>query len=869
MALRLLQTDAAERPTALFAATDRLAFGAMAVLRDAGVRVPHDFAVVGFDDAEGAQFAQPALTTVKQSFYEAAVCAVDEVIAAAREKRPPRALVRVPTTPVLRRSCGCTVSHNAPEAVAAVEGSCKESLTQALLVQASRTRRGATVLPNWPGATKIAGVVDAVTRGLAPPEPICGEWWSEFLACNRDAESGVRILELLETTMRTGAGPSTDSEQIRSVLRDLRVTLMHEWQRTERVLAAHYEAVTEAAYQLASSLSGTRVNPANDLSWIRWIEPAYACCALWTPRPELRAELRPAQHPPEVARKVHAHPELLEITGKYTEQHGAEPFGTEAACFDAAEFPPASVMQLACERGAAVTIAGIPQGRESEYGLLVVVAPLSFEHLEFVGTPSDWASQVGVALDRVAAERELRLSAEQDALTGLANRATLLERVDALTRCTTGALSLWFIDLDDFKKVNDSLGHLIGDQLLIQIAQRLKVAVKNAGQLVSNASDPVVARLGGDEFVVVLPGIGNDEEAATFADDLQRELNQPYDIEGKQLFVTASIGIAFARGQNEAGLDLLRDADTAMYRAKVKGRARHEIFQAGMHKQALEKIHLDSRLRSALDNDEFELWYQAIVDMTTGHDVGAEALIRWRHPEQGLLTPARFLAVAEDVGLSVRFSEWVIRRACKDAARWQPVARRFSFVNVNVPAAHIKQPGFFEFLQACLAEHGLNPGTFGIEIVESTVLDEPAKCAQVLAKCIAFGIRVAIDDFGTGYSSLSYLRKFPVSSLKIDRSFVMNIPGDPGDDGIARAIITMGQGLGLRVVAEGIETAEQLEFLKQAGCDYGQGYLFSRPLDLQTHIQRLQSIDHTEPAASSRRGPRLAFANREVRPLGT
>jgi len=548
----------------------------------------------------------------------------------------------------------------------------------------------------------------------------------------------------------------------------------------------------------------------------------------------------------------------LRLTGEYSSELGAIPTNPATAPLAPAEFPPRAILEAAGEQGAMVTIASIPRARDGEYGLLAVVAPLTFEHLEFVGTPGDWAVQLGAALDRAAAERELRASAELDALTGLANRSTLLDRVETLrTAENRSGFALLFIDLDDFKKVNDSLGHLAGDQLLVQIAERLTSEVKFiASNCADKASSKLVARLGGDEFVVVLSGVESEQEAVLVVERLQARLRQPFSLNGSAIFVSASIGVILGRGSASSALDLLRDADTAMYRAKVKGRARHEIFHHGMHKQALERLHLDSRLRLALEQNEFELWYQPIMDLTTGGDVGAEALIRWRHPEQGLLSPARFLAVAEDVGLAIPFSEWVIRRACSEVARFRQPSGRALYVNVNVPAAHIKHPGFVQFIETALDMYGLTAQALGIEIVESTLLDEPEHCTATLSKLLGLGVRVAIDDFGTGYSSLSYLRDFPASTLKIDRSFVMNVPGSSRDNGITRAIIAMGQGLGLNLVAEGIETQEQLQFLIQAGCDFAQGYLISPPLPFDEYVTRLARYRPSEPPM--RRSVRLA-----------
>jgi EAL domain-containing protein (putative c-di-GMP-specific phosphodiesterase class I) len=269
-----------------------------------------------------------------------------------------------------------------------------------------------------------------------------------------------------------------------------------------------------------------------------------------------------------------------------------------------------------------------------------------------------------------------------------------------------------------------------------------------------------------------------------------------------------------------------------MYRAKLRGRGCYEVFDHGMHTQAVERLRLDSRLRQALENDEFKLAYQPIVSLASGQPIGAEALIRWLHPEQGMLSPVRFLAVAEDVGLGIPIGQWVIETACRQAKTWQRDDGSPLYVNVNVSAEHLQTIGFVDFIERMLVKTGLSPQALGLELVESSLADRRDVTTRVLARLIDLGVRVAIDDFGTGYSSLSYLKDFPVSALKIDRSFVQGLSKDPRDTAIATAIVTMGHGLGLSVIAEGVETQEQLVVLEGLGCDAVQGYLLSHPLEL-------------------------------------
>ncbi len=309
------------------------------------------------------------------------------------------------------------------------------------------------------------------------------------------------------------------------------------------------------------------------------------------------------------------------------------------------------------------------------------------------------------------------------------------------------------------------------------------------------------------------------------------------------------MGLAFRGDEGTSPAALLRDADTAMYRAKLQGRGRHEVFDHGMHTQAVERLRLDSRLRQALERSEFTLVYQPIVSLESGRPIGAEALIRWNHPEQGSLSPARFLAVAEDVGLGIPIGQWVLETACRQAKSWQRKDNSLAYVSVNVSAEHLQSPGFVEFVENVLVKTGLPPHALGLELVESSLAHERDLTTRVLGRLLDVGVRVAIDDFGTGYSSLSYLKNFPVSVLKIDRSFVQGLPNDSRDTAIATAIITMSHGLGLSVIAEGVETAEQLEALKAKGCDAVQGYFLSRPLELDAYRRYL---DGEKPAPTRR-----------------
>ncbi|WP_416671909.1 EAL domain-containing response regulator [Egbenema bharatensis] len=429
--------------------------------------------------------------------------------------------------------------------------------------------------------------------------------------------------------------------------------------------------------------------------------------------------------------------------------------------------------------------------------------------------------------DRVRAEEQLSHDALHDALSGLPNRHLLMERIELAikhaSRTAEYCFGVLFIDLDRFKVVNDSLGHLIGDQLLIEVSRRLESCLRTTD---------TVARLGGDEFTILLDDIQGLTDVTKVAERIQQKLRSSFQIEGHTVYTTASIGIVLGSVDYHRGVDLLRDADIAMYRAKESGRDRYEVFDKAMHQQALERLQLESDLRRALEQQEFVLHYQPIVELVTQRLVGFEALIRWQHPERGLVYPDTFIAVAEDSGLIVPMGTWVLQAVCQQLRIWQAVAGSAALtVSINLVGKQLKSPNFVTQLDAILAETGLVGECLDLEITESTLLENTESIKTSLLQLRERGLQISIDDFGTGYSSLSYLHQFPINTLKIDRTFVQQMSHGKKDDSIVQTIITLAHTLHMEVVAEGIETTEQLDRLKALNCELGQGYLFARPLD--------------------------------------
>jgi diguanylate cyclase (GGDEF)-like protein/PAS domain S-box-containing protein len=433
------------------------------------------------------------------------------------------------------------------------------------------------------------------------------------------------------------------------------------------------------------------------------------------------------------------------------------------------------------------------------------------------------------ATERKLTEERLLHDALHDGLTGLANRALFMDRlghaVERARRHRDYAFAVFFLDLDRFKLVNDSLGHLAGDRLLVEVGRRLKACLR--------AGD-TVARLGGDEFTILLDDMKDAGDALRMAERAQAQLAMPFDLDGHEVFVSASVGIALSAMDYSRPEDILRDANTAMHGAKSLGKAAYKVFDATMHEHARAMLGLETDLRRAAERGEYLLHYQPIVSLETNRLTGFEALVRWRHPERGLLPPAEFLALAEETGLVIQIDRWVLREACRQAREWQKRFRGESplCVSVNLSARHFSTPNLVEHVRRVLDESGLKAGCLKLEITESVLMSDADSVTGTLRRLKDLGVELQLDDFGTGYSSLSYLHRFPVDALKIDRAFVGRIGPGGANSEIARAIVTMAHSLKMSVVAEGVETDVQAAELRALACEYGQGYLFSRAVDV-------------------------------------
>ncbi len=446
------------------------------------------------------------------------------------------------------------------------------------------------------------------------------------------------------------------------------------------------------------------------------------------------------------------------------------------------------------------------------------------------------------SIERKRAEQGMRYLAHYDSLTGLANRTLFRERLDrALIRAkrSQSQVAILYIDLDRFKQINDTLGHEVGDDILVDISKRLTTCIRQ---------DDTVARLGGDEFMLMLENINSQNDAALIAKKIIDVLVKPCMANGRELFITPSIGITIFPNDHMEANELLKNADAAMYRAKEKGRNRFQFYTEGMNQDSLQRMDMEASLRRALDNNEFVLHYQPKFDIKTQALTGAEALIRWNHPKMGMVPPFDFIPLAEETGLIVPIGEWVIKEACRNMQTWKLQGYDPIRIAVNLSPRQFYQSEIVDMILDCLIEHEVKPNEFEVEITEGLLMEDTETTISLLNKLKVWGLHISIDDFGTGYCSLGYLKNFPIDTLKIDRSFVKDIMTEPDDAAITQAIIALAHTLRLSVTAEGIETEDQLKFLKQHNCNEGQGYLYSKPIPAEELTQIINKRGDEKPS---------------------
>lgn len=445
-------------------------------------------------------------------------------------------------------------------------------------------------------------------------------------------------------------------------------------------------------------------------------------------------------------------------------------------------------------------------------------------------------SQTDITQRKLAEER-LLFDAFHDALTHLPNRALFMDRLERLLdrtkRYKNYKFAVLFIDIDRFKVVNDSLGHAIGDQLLVEISKRLERCLR---------SGDTVARLGGDEFTILLDGVEGIKTATEIANRIHDQLSSSFNLGVQNVFITASIGITLSESEYIQAGDFLRDADTAMYKAKLSGKARHEIFDRTMHTRVMETLNLEADLRRAIEREEFHLHYQPIISVATGKVVKMEALLRWTHPQSGILPPMHFIPLAEETGMIFPIGEWVLKTVCQQSRTWSAAGFSNLRIALNFSARQFQQKNLPELIKKIMQTTNTSPPMIELEITESIAMEDVGLSIKILNELRAMNIPITIDDFGIGYSSLSCLKLFPMDAIKIDRSFIHDIPASQINAAITTAIISLGHGLGLKVVAEGVETKEQLNFLKDHACDEIQGYLYSSAVPAEEATKLLEKM---------------------------
>jgi predicted signal transduction protein with EAL and GGDEF domain/FixJ family two-component response regulator len=552
-------------------------------------------------------------------------------------------------------------------------------------------------------------------------------------------------------------------------------------------------------------------------------------------------------HPGRASRGMHAQA----YTAAYSAAYAAAYAPDECVGKHIADVLPRDIAERMLEQVEAAL--QVQQVRSVEYELLRFGEVHHFEARLVATGSSEVLGLVRDISERKRAEEQIRRLAYCDSLTGIPNRQAFLEMLEReLQRSKTGnkKFAVLFMDLDAFKRINDTLGHNVGDQLLQQVSERLRDTIRPSDLL--SRAEPVtragstegtnLARLGGDEFTILIPDLERVEHALNVAHRVKDAMRRPFVIEGNEIFVTASIGISLFPEDGDDCTSLLKFADTAMYHAKNCGKNNAKLYSSSLTMQIMSHVKLEVGLRRALQNDELYLLYQPQLDVRTNEIVGVEALVRWRHAERGIVSPTEFIPLAEETGLIVPIGEWVLRTACIQARHWQQLARRPVRMAVNLSAKQFKDENLSQIVLSALHDTGLDPRLLELELTEGTLMDDAKATLATLEQLRGIGVHLSIDDFGTGYSSMNYLKRFDVRALKIDRSFISGLPQDSENAAITRAIIAMAHGLKMVVVAEGVETGEQLGMLEEYGCDLVQGFYLGRPAPAETVSGMLQKL---------------------------
>jgi diguanylate cyclase (GGDEF)-like protein len=812
--------------TAVVTGNDLNAIGLTRVLLAAGYQLPRDQAVVGFDDMDEAAFYRPSLSSVRQPFDAVGGLAVELLLRALDGEPLPPERHYVPTRFVARESCGCPstlrFAGTKPAAPVASERDLLDQLGRAL-TSGDQPRSG--------DASSLAAAARMISQALRAavddrPEPDVAAMQrvlTDLYLIKPHPENLIAAMRCVRWfgahLIATEAADEATRQRVRDCVEELILALANVQVTVNFQDAVAVKSAYMTQYAVSLDLLRSHEEDPRTLGWLtRRPEARGGCLGLW-----------PAERPDagDVAESEADDPGLDVF---WPAPPGSAPTAQQCRV---SEFPPADLIAL-LDRHPDTLVFVVPMKIDgSDRGMLAVVAPIEARLSTGREGVNQWTAMFTIALDHQAVLESLRVQQEllrraalYDQLTGLPNRSLFLDRlgqaIDRTVRYPDFRFAVLMLDLDGFKVVNDSLGHLAGDRLLIEIAGRLHVNLRRLD---------VAARFGGDEFAVLLDGIESRDTPLHIAERLHKVVDEPVDLGGQEVFVSASIGIAFGDEGCRDAEDLLRNADTAMYDAKSREKGTHAVFDVTMHAKAVDRLRTEAGLRQALDRDEFEVHYQPIVELATGRTGSYEALVRWRHPTRGLLPPGDFLQIAEESGLILPIGRWLCDVAFHQLRDWQtrygvPRLR----MAVNVSNRQFWHAGLLDELAASLRAAGLDARHVDIEVTEGLIMHDAKLAGAKLDDLHDLGFAVHIDDFGTGYSSLESLHRLPIDALKIDRSFVGQLGVDRRCDEIVRTIAAMGANLGLDIVAEGIETPAQLARLRDLGCHYGQGYLFSPPV---------------------------------------
>jgi diguanylate cyclase (GGDEF)-like protein len=780
------------RPTALAIATDRNAVGVMRALQSAGLNIPNDIAIAAFDNVAGGTFSTPPLTTVEARFDEVGAIAGRIALQQIRGEDVPHGTVYPSSVMfVTRGSCGCSIKALQQDGLTPSDEDGVADRLRGALLRDMRMGAGGS-------GSRLAAVEDVVRESAqllilgnsAPAERI------EALTVRlQNLDLGPGALRRFADALTIGVNRRAEREDVANSMASSASGRLAAAVWKAQAGAALFQAERSAAaiaeqYVVDAGLLDTSGRDPRDLHWLATTHVKAAALALWEGEPE--------------------HNQLT-VVGDFSR---GQSLGLVGSTVRTEDFPPRRLIEAADPGNREVTVIVPVSARDKNWGLLAVVAKI--DSVTARETYQHWAALLSAALESQRRQEEVRRSALYDGLTGLPNRQLFVRELDqAMARWqrSRAPYAVLFMDLDGFKLINDSLGHHVGDLVLQWVGKAI------ASQL---RAEDTASRFGGDEFVVLLSDTTADD-ALLAALRIQDALSQVNTFDGHEVVTRASIGIASSEVAYFAAEEVLRDADAAMYRAKGSEPGSIAFFDEPMHINAKERAALAHDVVTGLHRDQFEVHYQPIVNLVTGRTDRFEALLRWRHPERGLLAPEDFLPAIEDTAFIVQLGHWVFDEVCRQIAEWGPEVVN---VSVNISDKEFWSQDLLRSVLATLERHGLEPDRLTLEITESVLMRRPEMALRIMQKMHEAGLRLHIDDFGTGFSSLDTLHRFPVDAFKIDRSFIQTLASAENSAELIESLVKLGKALGLSVVAEGVETSDQLDFLRELGCATGQGFLF-------------------------------------------